>query len=117
MQAAVAALQVQLAEQGREFLIDEWTGSGEARIRFIGQFEGEPVVWKARLRALAPDGTGPQYLDIGPAEADGRPIEIGLAVPAIDEAVMLKTLIMVRNYRRLCPGRHEFAGPRKSPPC
>lgn len=117
MQAAVTALQAELAEKGREFLIDDWPGPDEARIRFIGPFEGEPVVWKAQLCALAPDSADPQYLDIGPAEADGVPLEIGLAVPAIDEAAMLKTVIMVRNYRRLRPGRHEFAGPRKPSSC
>ncbi len=117
MQAVVADLQARLAEQGREFLVDARPGPDRARIRFIGRFEGEPVVWKAQLRALAAEAGLPQYLEIGPAEADGRPIEIGLAVPAIDECVMLKTVIMVRNYRRLRVGRHEFAGPRKPPPC
>ncbi|WP_297528170.1 hypothetical protein [Thiohalobacter sp.] len=117
MQAAVAALEAQLAVQGREFLIDDWPGPGEARIRFLGRFQGQPVVWKARLCALAADDAGPQYLDIGPAEADGVPLEIGLAIPVIDEAAMRKTVIMVRNYRRLRPGRHEFAGPRKPPSC
>jgi hypothetical protein len=33
---------------------------------------------------------------------------VGLAVPLIDAATVLRSMIMIRNYKRLRPGRHEF---------
>jgi hypothetical protein len=37
-----------------------------------------------------------------------RSITIGLNVTAIDPPVLLKTTIMIRKYKRLHAGRHEF---------
>ena len=37
-----------------------------------------------------------------------RSITIGLNVAAIDPPVLLKTTIMIRKYKRLRVGRHEF---------
>ena len=36
------------------------------------------------------------------------PITIGLNVPKLDAAVIEKTTIMIRNYKRLQTGRHEY---------
>ena len=38
-------------------------------------------------------------------------IEVGLNVAQIDHAVVERTIIMIRNYKRLRVGRHEY-GPR-----
>jgi hypothetical protein len=38
----------------------------------------------------------------------GRKIEIGLNLPKIDETTILKTIIMVRQYKRLSHGRHDY---------
>ncbi|RMG29001.1 MAG: hypothetical protein D6721_07210 [Gammaproteobacteria bacterium] len=79
-----------------------------AVFRFTGPFEGREVRWEARLRRLAPDSRAPQYLEVGRPEAGCVPIEIGLRIPRVDRAAVLKTVIMVRNYRRLRTGRHEW---------
>ena len=39
----------------------------------------------------------------------GVKIRIGLQLERIDPQVILKTIIMVRKYRRLRTGRHEFS--------
>jgi len=39
-----------------------------------------------------------------------------LDIPRIDEPAILRTIIMIRNYKRLYPGRHEFGEPRTFPP-
>ena len=88
-----------------------------ARIRFLGMFEDSPVIWDATVRALArgrPEqgcvNAAPQrqYLEIAPQGLPLRRITVGLNVTAIDPPVLLKTIIMVRKYKRLHSGRHEF---------
>lgn len=97
-------------------------GGGQARVVFDGSLDGVPQRWVARLRTLqhcyqelgqdVPWGTAPvalrQYLEVGEPEEAGRRLEVGLMVPAIDGPTIAKTIIMVRQYRRLRLGRHEF---------
>lgn len=107
MQACVAALRAELA--GADFAAVTELDGPAARIRFIGRFQDEEVVWDAQLIALAPlDPDAPQFLEIGAPDAQGVPIRIGLNVPRIDRPTVMKTLIMVRNYKLLRAGRHEF---------
>lgn len=96
--------------------------SGRAHIRFTGSFQGNEVIWDAVIVTLAheflelyPAGEQPaaglslpQFIEVG-ATADGmRKLRVGLNVPRIDAAVLHKTIIMIRNYKRLRPGRHEY---------
>ena len=107
MQACVAALRAELA--GADFVAVTELDGPAARIRFIGRFQNEDVVWDAHLVALASlDPEAPQFLEIDPPDAHGVPIRIGLNVPRIDRPTVMKTLIMVRNYKLLRAGRHEF---------
>lgn len=109
MKDALAAFRAELAARGGDYLCGDVLGGRSARLRFIGRFEGEEVVWDAELVALAATEKAPvQYLDIGEAGPRGRALHIGLAVPSIDRGTLLKTIIMVRNYKRLRRGRHEF---------
>lgn len=86
-----------------------------ARIRFTGPFEGRRVAWDATVatlgawarryparRALRP------FIHVGADGPRGVALSVGLNVPAIDTPVLRKTVIMIRNYRRLRRGRHEF---------
>jgi len=86
-----------------------------ARIRFPGPFEDRRVTWDATVttlsawarrhpasRALRP------FIDVGPDGPRGVALTVGLNVPAIDTPVLRKTVIMIRNTRRLRRGRHEF---------
>lgn len=108
MPTCVATLRAELA--GADFVADTGLGGTSAQIRFIGRFAGKEVVWKAHLTALAAtDARAPQYLDIGASpEPGGIPIRIGLGVQRIDRPTVIKAIIMVRNYKRLRVGRHEF---------
>jgi hypothetical protein len=107
MQDCVAALRAELA--GADYRADSELGGASARLRFIGRFQGAEVVWDAELIALAAQAEAPaQFLDIGTPTARGIPIRIGLGVPCIDRPTAMKAVIMVRNYKRLHPGRHEF---------
>ncbi len=93
-----------------------------ARIRFSGHLQGREVIWQARLRTLEDvwrerRGGEPadtpmilrQYIDIAPdGDPAAWPLEVALAVPAIDAPTVFKTIIMIHNYKRLAPGRHEY---------
>ncbi len=95
-----------------------------ARIRFSGRLQGREVIWQARLRTLEdvwrerlaarelPADTPMtlrQYIDIArDGDPAAWPLEVALAVPAIDAPTAFKTIIMIHNYKRLAPGRHEY---------
>lgn len=89
-----------------------------AQIRFTGSFEGRPVIWDATIMTLGhrhATGSGDerahpdsQFIEIDEGDGDIRKIRIGLQLKCIDEQAILKTIIMIRKYKRLRTGRHEF---------
>jgi hypothetical protein len=97
-------------------------GGTSARVRFTGMFQGQAVVWDAEILTLAAydrrqarlataravSRAWRQFIEIGAQSAQGRALSVGLAVPRIDAATVLRCIIMIRNYKRLWPGRHEF---------
>ena len=90
-----------------------------ARFSFTGPFESREVTWDTTLLTLSdqplsgqPPATGlarPDYIDVGEPGEHGHRLEVALAIPAIDDAVILRTIIMIRQYRRLGRGRHQFS--------
>jgi hypothetical protein len=106
-----------LAERGTDYILVSQSGSDRAHIRFLGVFENSPVIWDATIRALAHGRPGNacvktdaqrQYLEIAPHGFPLRGIAVGLNIATIDHAALLKTIIMIRKYKRLHSGRHEF---------
>lgn len=94
-----------------------------ARFSFHGIFQHQPVHWLAELTTLkhyydmgVTEGfyakgqtvSLQQFIEITDKETDPRPIRIVLAIPEVTQASLLKTIIMVRNYKRLQPGRHNY---------
>ena len=107
MSELVSALRARVA--GADYLCESPLGGTALRVRFIGHFEGQEVVWDAELNALAATNSeARQFIDIGAPSARGIPITIGLRVNCIDRPTLLKTLILVLCYKRLRTGRHEF---------
>jgi hypothetical protein len=116
----------QLAQQRRRFLALSPLDRPEVQIQFPGQFQEHDVIWDAQLLTLQsvyqlqltqgqvkPDTpvTLRQYIHIHPAAGDRIPITIALNVTQFDEPTILKTMIMIHNYKRLRPGRHEYGEP------
>jgi len=87
----------------------------QVRVRFGGHFEGAPVIWEATLVSLQviarPGDSLRRFIEIGPAEGGHRPVTVGLDVAVIDRPTILKAQVMLRQYKRLREGRHEY-GPR-----
>ena len=90
------------------------------------RFQNQEIRWDTTLITLAhyhaeqPGSAQPTvrtaFLEIGGETAHGRAIRVALDIPVIDEAAILRTIIMIRNYKRLHPGRHEFGIPHIFPP-
>lgn len=83
-------------------------------MRFEGTFAGRAVNWHATVLALGSRqaiACTRQYIEIE-AHTSGQPrVQIGLHVDRIDRATLLKTVVMVRNYKRLRHGRIIFGDP------
>jgi len=89
-----------------------------AHIRFIGLFASRPVIWDAKIMTLAHADAviednrhtpaTHQFIDIDTEGNDIRGIRIGLSLERIDMPTILKTIIMVRKYKRLHTGYHAF---------
>jgi hypothetical protein len=92
-----------------------YDGDDRAVFQFTGSLLGRDVTWQCELVTLARHARDTrqsacrQYLDIRPtSRSDEFVIRIGLMLPVIDAAAVARSIIMVRKYRRLAPGRHEY---------
>jgi hypothetical protein len=85
-------------------------GGGELRLRFRGPYAGREVVWDAHFMTRSRYGTETtrNFIDIGAEGPHGRQLIVVLNVDCFDTPTLRKAIIMVRQYRRLRPGRHEF---------
>ncbi|MDH3979729.1 MAG: hypothetical protein OEU91_04365 [Gammaproteobacteria bacterium] len=106
-----------LARCGKDYIQAGHSGSESAYIRFLGIFDGCPIIRDATVHALkyrhdagehASTSRQRQYIEIAPQGFPLRCITIGLNIAAIDTPALLKTIVMVRKYKRLHTGRHEF---------
>ncbi len=111
-----------LARTGLPYQTLSPLGGASAQVRFLGVFQGQAVAWDAQIltlgaydqeqmrRAPTPprERTWQAFIEIGTPAEHGVPLRVGLAVPQIDAATVLRTIVMIRNYKRLRPGRHEF---------
>jgi len=98
-------------------------GGPTLRLRFQGPFEGRSVTWLATLLAIAapePEGSvassPASFIEIGEENREGIPITVALPVATIDEPTIRKAMIMIRRYRRLRRGRHEYGLPGRVAP-
>lgn len=103
----------QVAGSGKDYLvIAKDAGQRQVQIRFLGTLQGREVIWNARLLALCGESRVSahprQFIEVSPRDALDYDLTIGLAVPEIDRATILKAMIMIRKYKRLHVGYHEF---------
>lgn len=117
--SAVAEFRQQLIELNREYLCSPEPPAHEISVRFLGRFEGQAVVWDMRLHTLAlwqrpqlrPESEPARHFMQIHRDADGTlRIEVALNVAEIDHPTIRKTIVMIRNYKLLSLGRHEWGG-------
>ncbi len=109
-----------LACSGQDFIFSGEPAEDCAGIRFIGTFEGAEVIWDATVMTLArynaqqakehKPAVQRQFIDIARTGKPLRRVVIGLELEKIDIPALFKTMIMIRKYKRLHSGRHEFGG-------
>lgn len=87
-------------------LLDE-PGAAAVRLRFQGTLRGRPVRWEATFMTLARARVPRSFIEVGDA-TEPRSLTVALPVAAMDLPAIRKAVVMVRNWKRLAPGRHEF---------
>lgn len=103
-------------------------GGQTAHIQFKGPFQGEEVLWDTHLITLQEIyrqgiATGKylekdrislsQFIEINEKDTAEVALTIGVNVPVIDTPTVLKTIIMIHNYKRLHHGRLEYGPSRQ----
>ncbi len=91
---------------GQDYMLLDEPGSATVRVRFIGPFAGSDVLWDAEFRAAG--DAGARCIEIGPQQGDTRALHVSLDIARFDEAAIRKTIIMIRQYKRLREGRMRF---------
>ena len=116
---SVTQLAHRLARQQLEYETVATTDGQFHHIRFIGPFEGQDIIWDAEIMTLTharqqaayhTDTTDAikQFIQVGEHGASGRKLQVALAVTTIDATILRKTIIMVRQYKALVRGQHNF---------
>ncbi len=90
-------------------------GAEILRLKFSGPFEGREVHWNATLHtpeawAHAFDESRPtqNIIEIRESDGDNLALNICLKVKSIDRPTIRKTVMMIRQYRHLARGRHQY---------
>lgn len=108
---------------GQDYLLVDQVDDQHARLRFCGPFLGQKVIWDCEFVTLsAVQASRSQcaaavasvlrnFIDVGAPGPRGVPLRVGLAVAYIDQPAIEKMVIMIRNYKHLHAGRHEYGHP------
>ena len=113
---AALALESLLAD--RDYLCAGELPAAKASVRFLGPFRGRQVAWNMTLCALQGlagkprstlhGGSSRSFMEVAAASGGAFSLTVGLDLGVIDEPTVRKTLVMVRNFKRLDLGRHEW---------
>lgn len=92
-----------------------------ARLLIYGAWQQPDIVWQAEVftlqayyrhqhpgQPLNKNIKIRQFIDVDDRIAELPTLHIGLNVQKIDKPTILKTVVMINQYRRLCPGKHEY---------
>jgi hypothetical protein len=100
------------------------SADGSARVRFTGPWRGHAVRWTVTIQPLADYARAAsqshgralrQFIEMTPVRDGAAELTIALRVPTVDHPTILKTMVMIRRWKNLRPGRHYF-GPAVSFP-
>ena len=118
---AAEQLAAELVISGEDYRLIHRHSPASVHIQFTGVFQQQPVVWDAVIQTLntyfdhtlaAKLEPGQcvqlrQFIEIKSAVTDLQ-IQIGLNLDEIDDAAIKRSIIMIRKYKRLHVGRHEY---------
>jgi len=121
----IDAFRNRLNKLGSDYICNTPLPESYASVLFMGPFQGKIVVWNmtvatlAHYRLLEPHCIATvqqrlfnrQYIEIVDGTGGVFPLKVGLDLAEIDESVIKKTIIMIRNYKRLHIGQIGFGAP------
>lgn len=111
MSGDAGRFQAYLETTGQAWLLVEQADDQQARVRFSGPFEGRDVVWDCRFSTLSAVNARRNFIEIGPPQTHGIPLQVGLSLASIDTRAIQKMIIMIRNYKNLRTGYHAYGEP------
>ncbi len=103
------------------FMLEHDALQTTAHVRFIGNYRGQTVIWDCCLMALKVERDTPNttefhcseqrdFIEIDDVDGQVIPLKIGLNIQRVDIPAINKMMVMIRQYKKLDPGRHEFGG-------
>jgi hypothetical protein len=116
----VQSFSLLLQQRQADFICTTALPASAAAVVFLGPFQNQTVVWQMTLATLQhcrqtqndlagnPNSFSKPFIEILPEQQGCYPLHVGLELEMVDEAVIKKTIIMLRNYKRLAIGRMEF---------
>lgn len=111
----------ELATSGDDYRLLHRQSATSVHIQFSGVFQQQTVIWDAVIQTLddyfnhqlaaklAPGQSVDlkQFIEIKPG-ANLLQLQIALNLAEIDDAAIKRSIIMIRKYKRLHVGRHEY---------
>ncbi len=109
-----------IKRQEKPFLLHTALPSDKVYLEFEGVLCNEPVLWQACIRTIQ------EYANCHSVSSDPRQfinievlndvykLEVGLNIGQIDQSAVERTIIMIRKYKRLRSGRHEYGARSKT---
>lgn len=124
----ISAFRAWLQQHAADYQLFTPLPDSKAEVRFIGPFQGQdmlwhmtlftlPRYWRERAGALAAQAANLRVrgvLDLRLPTNRAPDLRVALNVNAIDEPVVRKAIIMVRNYRRLKEGVQIWGDPKQN---
>lgn len=87
-----------------------------AHLSFISDFEGKETTWDTNFFTVEGfqiekniiNTDFKQFIDIDPITPDAMKLTVALKVDEINRPNILKMIIMIKQYKNLSIGRHEY---------
>ena len=87
-----------------------------AHIEFTGDFKGETVTWDTNFFTLEgflakeniKDTNLKQFIDITPVQTGVMKLTVVLKINEVNDPSIQKMMIMIKQYKELSIGRHEY---------
>ena len=90
--------------------------SQHAHLQFDGLFQGKMVIWNTHFFTFAGYTSKykmatpviKQFIDIKPAQSNTMELTVALNIAEINKPNIQKMMIMIKQYKNLTTGRHEY---------
>lgn len=106
--------------QEKTFILHTTLPSDKVYLEFEGVLDNKPVLWHACIRTMqeyanhhSVSSDPRQFINIEVLN-DVYKLEVGLNIGQIDQSAVERTIIMIRKYKRLRSGRHEYGARSKT---